>query len=136
MDFKNCAISRSIQTKNGVWRLKQNVDMSVPAGDSAKGKKIFTTKCAQCHNIEAGKGHKTGPSLWDIVGKKTGQGAGYKYSDANKNCGLTWTKETLYKYLENPKKMIPGTKMVFAGIKKPQERADLVAYIESMGEPK
>ncbi|KAF6208470.1 hypothetical protein GE061_016926 [Apolygus lucorum] len=54
----------------------------------------------------------------------------FSYSDANVSKGITWSKDTLFEYLENPKKYIPGTKMVFAGIKKPQERADLIAYLE------
>ncbi|CAL6415883.1 unnamed protein product [Bathycoccus prasinos] len=113
-----------------------------PAGDVAKGAKIFKTKCAQCHVAEPGGGHKQaleclrgkgnkdGPNLGGLFGRVSGTTEGFSYSAANKNKGVKWDETTLYDYLLNPKKYIPGTKMVFAGLKKPQDRADLIAYLK------
>ncbi|VDN56350.1 unnamed protein product [Dracunculus medinensis] len=101
----------------------------IPEGDYEKGKKVFKQRCLQCHVVDS-MAAKTGPTLHGIIGRKSGTVPGYDYTTANKNKGVIWTRETLFEYLLNPKKYIPGTKMVFAGLKKPEERADLIKYLE------
>jgi len=98
-------------------------------GDAAKGATDFVT-CKTCHAIEAGV-NKIGPSLHGVVGRKAGSIAGYSYSAANKNSGITWTPEKLFQYLEGPQRIVPGTKMGFAGFPDPQKRADVIAYLKA-----
>merc|ERR1712126_166116 len=93
-------------------------------------KKIFAKACAQCHTIDKGSKHKQGPNLNGVWNRKTGGADGFAYTEANKAKGIEWNAETLDVYLENPKKYIPGTKMVFAGLKKKKDRSDLIAYIK------
>ncbi|MGV3512825.1 MAG: c-type cytochrome [Novosphingobium sp.] len=98
-------------------------------GDAAHGKTIFA-QCKACHALEAGK-NMIGPSLAAVVGRKAGMEPGYSYSAANKNSGITWTAEKLFQYLEKPSRVVPGTKMSFAGLPKAQDRADIIAYLKA-----
>jgi cytochrome c len=98
------------------------------AGDAAKGKKVFA-KCMACHTTEAGK-NKVGPSLHGIIGRKSGSIEGFSYSDAMKNANLTWDEATLDKYLTNPKAEVPGNKMAFPGLPKPEDRANVIAFLK------
>jgi len=102
---------------------------AIPEGDYERGKKVFKQRCLQCHMVDS-LATKTGPTLNGLFGRKSGSVAGFDYSAANKNKGVVWSRETLFDYLLNPKKYIPGTKMVFAGLKKEDERADLIKYLE------
>jgi cytochrome c len=98
-------------------------------GDATKGGKVFA-QCMACHSIKEGE-NRVGPSLRGIIGRTAGQVAGFSYSKANKESGMTWDKETLYTYLEAPQKAIPGTKMTFVGLKAAQDRADVIAYLDA-----
>lgn len=106
----------------------------LPPGDAAKGEKLFKARAAQCHTASKGGNNGVGPNLYDIVNRKSGSVEGFAYSKANQDSGVIWTPEVLDVYLENPKKFMPGTKMSFAGLKKPQERADLIAYLLTCSE--
>ena len=108
--------------------------MGLPQGDVAKGEKLFKARAAQCHTGNKGGANGVGPNLFGIVGRKSGSVEGFAYSKANADSGVVWTPDVLDVYLENPKKFMPGTKMAFAGLKKPQDRADLIAYLESLSE--
>ncbi len=98
-------------------------------GNAAAGKLVFA-QCRTCHVTDAGV-NKTGPSLNGIIGRKSGSVAGFNYSPANAASGVTWSKEKLFQYLEKPQRVIPKTKMIFAGLPDAQKRADVIAYLEN-----
>ncbi|CAO3704050.1 unnamed protein product [Rhizopus stolonifer] len=106
--------------------------MAIPEGDAAAGAKLFKTRCATCHTVEENGSNKVGPNLHGLFGRKSGQVPGFDYTAANKNKGVTWDEQTLFDYLENPKKYIPGTKMAFAGFKKEKDRANVIAHLKNV----
>ncbi len=100
--------------------------------DVAKGEAVFK-KCAACHTITQGGPNGIGPNLWAALGKPHGHVAGFSYSDALKSVPGNWDFEGMDKWLANPKKYAPGTKMTFAGLGNPEERANLIAYLNAQG---
>ncbi len=96
-------------------------------GDAAAGAEVFK-QCMACHVVEPGQ-NRTGPTLAGIIGRDAGTVEGYSYTPANANSGIVWTPEKMFQYLENPMRVIPGTKMAFAGLKDAQDRADVIAYL-------
>lgn len=110
---------------------------AIAAGDTANGMRVFK-KCKACHNLAKNK-HKVGPTLVGLIGRKAGtakdaKGKLFRYSKAMKSAGsdgVVWNDENLEKFLTKPKKFIPKTKMTFAGLKKANDRTDVIAYIKS-----
>jgi len=100
------------------------------AADVEAGKAVFK-KCALCHTTEAGK-NKIGPSLFGVVGRKAASLESYNYSDAMKKYDNAWDPQTLDTYLADPRAVVPGTKMIFPGIKEEKERQDVIAYLETL----
>jgi len=100
-----------------------------PAQDVGKGAVIFK-KCGICHKIGPGATNLVGPELDGLDGRHSGSVAGFNYSDANKNSGIVWNEQTFAEYIKDPRAKIPGTKMVFAGIKNEQAAKDLWAYLK------
>jgi len=98
-------------------------------GDAAAGKTVFA-KCAICHSTQPTK-TVLGPSLFGVVGRHSASVEGYPYSDAMKKVDKTWDEATLDAYLTDPKAMVPGTKMAFPGLPKPEDRANVIAYLET-----
>ena len=99
------------------------------AQDIGKGATVFK-QCAVCHKIGPGATNGVGPELNRLDGRHSGSVPSYSYSDANKNSGIVWNEETFEQYIKDPKARIPGTKMVFAGVKNEQAAKDLWAYLK------
>lgn len=105
------------------------------AQDVENGEKVFR-QCRACHQVGDGAKNLVGPQLNGIVGRKAGTVEGYKYSNVNLEAGtkgLVWTEEELLKYLEAPMKVMPGTRMAYAGLRDEQQRKDVIAYLKQAG---
>ena len=105
-------------------------------GDLAAGEKVFK-KCKACHQVGEGAKKKVGPVLNNVIGAKAGAGEGFKYSAAMVEAGangMIWTEENLQGYLEKPRTFIPKNKMAFAGLKKPEDRVNVIVYLKQFSE--
>ena len=100
------------------------------AGDAAKGERVFATPCKACHTLERGGASVTGPNLYGLMARKSGGLPGYGYSEAMRRFAIVWDEKTLANSLRDPTGDMPGTKLVFAGVKRPDQLADLIAYLK------
>lgn len=112
-------------------KVEKVVDLAamMKTADFDRGAKAFK-KCASCHTAGKGEAAKVGPNLYGVVGRKRAAFAGFAYSDAMKDKGGAWDAESINTFITKPKDFIPGTKMAFPGLKKPQERADVILFLQ------
>ncbi|MBN9529882.1 MAG: cytochrome c family protein [Alphaproteobacteria bacterium] len=106
------------------------VTPAMAAGDVAAGEKVFG-KCKVCHTVDSGGKNLVGPNLHGVIGRKAATVSGFNYSSSLAALGVTWDEANLAAYLADPRKFNPGTKMVFAGLKKQQELDDVIAYLKA-----
>jgi len=103
--------------------------VTAQAQDAATGEKVFAV-CRPCHQVGETAKNGVGPKLNGLFGRKSGAIEGYSYTDANKNSGITWDEATFAEYIRDPRAKIPGTKMVYAGLKDDQRVKDLIAFLK------
>ncbi|ALE86926.1 c-type cytochrome [Pseudomonas versuta] len=104
---------------------------AVAAGDAEAGARLFSKTCGGCHSVGENARGGFGPQLNGIIDRQAGTTADYQYSDAMKNSGVVWTRDKLAAYIEAPKKVVSGTRMIFWGISDPQKIDNLLAYLET-----
>lgn len=108
---------------------------TLAAGDVEAGAKIFPRLCGGCHQVGESARPGFGPELNGIIGRPAGTSANYVYSDAMKNSGVTWNRETLTAYLKDPKGVVPGTRMIFWGLSDEEKIDNLLAYLQTFQSP-
>lgn len=123
------------QEGEGGAAAEQPIETYLAKADPAKGAQIFN-KCAACHNATNGGPNQLGPNLWGVLGEPIGQGKGFAFSDALSKKGGTWNWDNLSQWLTSPRNFAPGTKMTFAGLSNPQDRANVMSYLnQQSGSP-
>lgn len=109
------------------WAMAQDA----PPGDPEAGRTLFNRQCMACHAVQAGQ-NKVGPSLAGVFGRHSGEAPKFNYSPAMKEANKTWDAETLDSYLTDPRGYIPGARMIFAGLKDAEQRANVIAYLATL----
>ncbi len=108
---------------------EQNLEALLAQADVKRGQTLFL-QCRACHSLEAGEPHKVGPNLNGMFGREAGIAPGFDYSPALQESEVVWTPDALNAWLERPSEYLPGNRMVFIGVKKPADRANLIAYLQ------
>jgi cytochrome c len=119
---------------NGAATQAEASSVAVTAGDASAGKRLYIY-CQACHSLEAGGMNKVGPNLYGVLDRPAAAAEGFIYSDALAQAGITWDDATLDAWIEAPSSLVPGTTMIFAGIRDAQQRADLIAYLRESTSP-
>ena len=127
---KGYAIDTGIQEDAGGAAEETSIFEMMAAADAEKGRKVFA-KCKACHKVEDGV-NGTGPHLYGIVGRAVGSVEGFNYSGALSEAAEAWTPETLNGFLAAPKRYAPGTSMAFVGLRKPEDRANVISYLDGL----
>jgi cytochrome c len=126
-----CSDQKSVDNHQQDIALANTVDtreLIIIDGDLDRGRKLYL-QCRACHSLKENEPHKIGPNLFKIIGSTAGTMKGYNYSDALSKSEIVWTKENLDLWLEKPYEILPGNKMVFSGMRKQEDRNDLIAYV-------
>ena len=126
-----CSDQKSVDNDQQDIALANTVDtreLIIIDGDLERGRKLYL-QCRACHSLKENEPHKIGPNLFKIIGSTAGSMKGYNYSDALSKSEIVWTKENLDLWLEKPYEILPGNKMVFSGMRKQEDRNDLIAYV-------
>ncbi|WP_037499425.1 c-type cytochrome [Sphingomonas jaspsi] len=119
------------ESEGGAAEAEKPIAFYLASADVAKGEAVFK-KCTACHNADKGGANALGPNLWGVLGEEVGKGAnGFAFSEALAGKGGTWNWDNLNEWLASPKKFAPGTKMTFAGLSDPQDRANVIAFLNS-----
>ena len=140
MEHAQKIIEQIVMGRQGNWRMRRTVIAGLLlagsatgalAADPAAGEKIFKSQCGICHAVVAGE-NRIGPTLFGVVGREAGSVPGFNYTADHKKLDVVWDAATLDKYLANPRAMVPDTSMIYPGLKNDAERADLIAYLETL----
>jgi cytochrome c len=118
------------QEGEGGGAAEQPIEVYLAKADPAKGQQVFN-KCMACHNADKGGANQLGPNLWGVLGEPIGQGKGFAFSDALAKKGGNWDWNNLSQWLTSPRAFAPGTKMTFAGLGNPEDRANVIAFLNA-----
>jgi len=119
-----------VQEGEGAAEAEKPIAFYLASADPAAGEQVFK-KCTACHNADQGGANALGPNLWDVLGEPIGKGKGFPFSPALSGVGGTWNWDNMSEWLTSPKKFAPGTKMTFAGLSNPQDRANVIAFLNT-----